>query len=113
MTDEHWTIPAPLTSAAVRRPGGRGKPQLHSDRRGQRHSVDIAYRRCLEESAASLFFRINLFHTPYPLGEVRRDSKLQLPSIGLSPWDEPDHLLGIAPATVIRLIKSWYGAALS
>jgi transposase len=49
--------------------------------------------------------RLLLAHMKSPLS--------RLPSMRLSPWDDPNELLGIAPTTVIRSIKGLRALALS
>jgi transposase len=53
----------------------------------------------------SVCTRLLLAHMKSPLSK--------LPSMRLSPWDDPNELLGIAPTTVIRSIKGLRALALS
>jgi hypothetical protein len=49
--------------------------------------------------------RLLLAHMKSPLS--------RLPSMKPSRWDDPNDLLGIAPATVIRSIKGWHSVVLN
>jgi transposase len=62
-----------------------------------------------------LLLTLMVFHSPCTrlLLAHMKSPLSKLPSMRLSRWDDPDDLLGIAPTTVIRSIKSWQNAALN